>query len=86
LRIALAFTIAASLLFASTVAWSAGGLSGKVAIRSTRDDPKPKGTWLIEQWVADFNFKNGEVVLQDNSARMDILALAYQGRGVMATP
>jgi YD repeat-containing protein len=52
------------------------GLSGNVAIRSTEQNQKPKGTWLIEQWVADFNFKNGEVVRQDTAARMDKLGRA----------
>lgn len=52
------------------------GLSGNVAIRSTIDDPKPKNTWLVEQWVTDFNFRNGTVVLQDNAGRMDNLGRA----------
>lgn len=52
------------------------GLSGNVAIRSGPQDPKDKNTWLIEQWVADFNFKNGEVVRQDTVARMDEVGLA----------
>jgi hypothetical protein len=52
------------------------GLSGNVAMRSTEKDPRPKGTWLIEQWVADFNFKNGTVVRQDTTARMDNFAVA----------
>ena len=55
---------------------SISGLSGNVAVRSTEQDPKPKGTWLIEQWVTDFNFKNGKVVRQDPTARMDKLGLA----------
>jgi hypothetical protein len=52
---------------------SISGLSGNVAIRSTEQDPKPKGSWLVEQWVTDFNFKNGKVVHQDPAARMDRL-------------
>ena len=47
------------------------GLSGNVAIRSVPEHPKPKNTWLVEQWVADFNFRNGEVVRQDAIAQMD---------------
>jgi hypothetical protein len=50
------------------------GLSGNVALRSSEDDPKPKGTWLVEQWVTDFNFKNGAVTRQDSVAEMDDLA------------
>jgi len=53
------------------------GLSGDVALRSAPDHPKPKNTWLVEQWVADFNFRNGDVVRQDVAARMDNLAAAY---------
>jgi hypothetical protein len=49
-------------------------LSGNVAIRSTAQDPKPTGTWLVEQWVADFNFKNGKVVRHDTAGRMENLA------------
>ena len=49
-------------------------LSGNVALRSTPNDPKPKNTWLVEQWVADFNFRNGQVVRQDTVGRMDNLA------------
>ena len=51
------------------------GLSGNVALRSNGADPKPKGSWLVEQWVADFNFKNGEIVRQDAAARMDNFAI-----------
>jgi hypothetical protein len=51
-------------------------LSGNVAIRSTVQDPKPKNTWLIEQWVTDFNFQNGEILTQDLVARMDRLGRA----------
>jgi YD repeat-containing protein len=52
------------------------GLSGNVALRSSKDDPKPKGTWLVEQWVTDFNFKNGAVTRQDSVAQIDNLARA----------
>ncbi len=55
------------------------GLSGDVAVRSTVQDPKPKG-WLVEQWVADYNVRNGEVVRQDTAPRMDRLGRARPTR------
>jgi hypothetical protein len=56
---------------------SISGLSGKVTVRNTEQDLKPEGSWLVEQYVADYNFKNGEVVRQDNVSRMDPI-----GRGI----
>jgi hypothetical protein len=58
---------------------SVSGLSGKVALRSSEQDPKPKRTWLVEQWVADYNFRDGQVVRHDTKAQMDNLARAVPG-------
>jgi len=52
------------------------GLSGNVALRSSEENPTPKRTWLVEQWVNDFNFKNGAVTRQDSVAGLDDLASA----------
>src|SRR5689334_15208255 len=46
------------------------GLSGNVALRSSEENPTPKRTWLVEQWVNDFNFKNGAVTRQDSGRRI----------------
>jgi|GEM_PF-5389369 len=53
------------------------GLSGNIALRSNPKNPRPKNTWLVEQWIADFNFRNGEVVRHDTVSEMDELARAY---------
>ena len=55
---------------------SVSQLFGDVAIRSTVEDPKPKNTWLIEQWVTGFTFQNGQVVRQQTAASMDKLGRA----------
>ena len=55
---------------------SISGLTGDVALRSSAQDPKPKGTWLVEQWVADYNFRDGQVVRQDAEGQMDNFAKA----------
>ena len=55
------------------------GLPGNVALRSSEQNPKPKRTWLVEQWVADYNFRDGQVVRHDTKARMDNLAGAVPG-------
>lgn len=47
------------------------GLSGKIMLRGSEQDPKPKGSWIIEQWVADYNVNNGRILLQDTRARLD---------------
>lgn len=55
---------------------SISGLSGDVAVRSGEQDPKPKNTWLVEQWVAGYTTRNGSVVRQDTAGRMDPLGRA----------
>lgn len=40
------------------------GLSGNIALRSAESDPKPKHWWLVEEWVANYSFRNGEVTRQ----------------------
>jgi YD repeat-containing protein len=52
------------------------GLSGTINIRSAVTDHKPpKGVWIVEQWVADYNVLNDELE-KDAEGRMDKLYLA----------
>ena len=52
------------------------GLSEPINIVSKEGDRRPKTAWNIEQYVADFNKRNGEVVRQDTKARLEELGRA----------
>jgi hypothetical protein len=52
------------------------GLSGPINIVSEAKDRRPKTAWNIEQYVADFNKRNGVVVRQDGAAHLEELRRA----------
>ena len=49
------------------------GISGNIVVRGQEKDPKPKGSWIVEQWVADYNVNNGKILRQDTRAHLDDL-------------
>jgi hypothetical protein len=53
------------------------GIPGNYFTRSTTNDPTPKGSWIIKQWVADYVFRDGQPARIDPKARMDKLGSVY---------